>query len=192
MYNVNNFKEIIKARLSEKRYRHSLCVAESARMLALKYGADADKAYISGILHDIMKEESIEVQLEYIAKAGESLTTVQKQTPQVYHQIAGAAYCALELSIDEREILAPIRFHTTGRAGMSTAEKVLYTADLISADRSYPDVEIMRQKAERDLNGAMLYALKYTINNLLANNRFVHTDTIECYNSILFQINGKE
>lgn len=188
MYNVDKFKEIIQARLSEERYIHSLNVAESAFQLAGKYGADPEKAYIAGVLHDIMKEESIDVQLRYIEAAGESLTPQQRQAKNVYHQLSGAAYCKLELGIEDPEILLPIRYHTTGRAGMSLAEKVLFTADFISADRCYPDVEIMRSKAQQSLEEAMLYALKYTIQKLTAQETYIHIDTVKCYNSILSEM----
>ena len=51
-----DYKAVIKPFLSEKRYRHSLAVAEEAVHLAKKYGADEEKAYTVGILHDIMKD----------------------------------------------------------------------------------------------------------------------------------------
>ena len=50
------YKEIIRPKLTPKRYFHSLCVAEEAVKLAEKYGCDTEKAYVAGVLHDIMKE----------------------------------------------------------------------------------------------------------------------------------------
>ena len=41
------FKEILKKRLNEKRYYHSLCVADEAKRLAEKYGGDTEKAYLA-------------------------------------------------------------------------------------------------------------------------------------------------
>ena len=38
--------------LSPKRFRHSRGVAETARHLAEKYGADSRKAYVAGWVHD--------------------------------------------------------------------------------------------------------------------------------------------
>ena len=48
-------KEILQKRLNEKRYFHSLCVADEAKRLAEKYGGDAEKCYLAGLLHDITK-----------------------------------------------------------------------------------------------------------------------------------------
>ena len=52
----DDIKSLLKKRLTEKRCYHSLCVADAARHLAEKYGADADKMYLAGLLHDITVE----------------------------------------------------------------------------------------------------------------------------------------
>ena len=52
---IDNYKDKLKSTLSEKRYKHSLGVCDEAVKLAEKYGADTEKAYIAGILHDCAK-----------------------------------------------------------------------------------------------------------------------------------------
>ena len=192
MYKNDDFIRIIKNRLSEKRFQHSLNVAESAKELAKKFGADEEKAYTAGILHDIMKEESIDIQLEYIAKNGEDTEKLKFANVQIYHQMSGTAYCRLELGVDDEDILSAIRYHTTGRKDMTLLEKVVYTADFISADRCYPDVDVMRKKASQSLDEAMLYSLRYTITDLAKKAKPIHTDTVECYNDILENFKEKD
>ena len=192
MNNNDEFINIIKERLSEKRFRHSLNVADCARTLAKKYGADEEKAYTAGILHDIMKEETIDIQRKYMAENGESIREIKFPNPLVYHQVSGAAYCRLVLGIDDEDILSAIRYHTTGRRGMALLEKVVYTADFISADRCYPDVDIMRTKAAESLEKAMLYSLRYTISDLSNREKAIHIDTVECYNDILENFKEKD
>ena len=63
---INEYELLIKSRLSQHRYSHSMNVAESAVYLAEKYGADREKAYIAGILHDVMKEENLEIHRQLI------------------------------------------------------------------------------------------------------------------------------
>ena len=53
---IGIYKAYLKEHLSKKRYTHSMNVANSAVELAKRYGADADKAYIAGLLHDVAKE----------------------------------------------------------------------------------------------------------------------------------------
>ena len=49
------YDELLKTKLDDYRYIHSLGVAKSARHLAELYGADPEKAYFAGLLHDICK-----------------------------------------------------------------------------------------------------------------------------------------
>ena len=160
-------------------------VAEAAAQLAKKYGADVEKAYIAGILHDITKEESHEAQREYITRNGIGLTELETLNGKVLHQMSGALFCRFELGIDDEDILGAIRYHTTGRRDMTLLEKVVYTADFISAERCYPDVEVMREKARQSLEEAMLYSLRWTIRDLSSKTMLIHPDTLECYNQIL-------
>lgn len=185
VYNKDYYESLIKSRLSEYRFTHSMNVAKSAVELAEKYGADKEKAYIAGVLHDVMKEENLDVQREFVEKNGEKMTFLELNSKSVYHQMSGSAYAKLELNIDDEDILNAIRFHTTGRRGMTLLEKVIYTADFISAERNYPDVDVMRVKAKVSLEDAMLYSLKYTINDLTSKTAVIHPDTIECYNWII-------
>lgn len=192
LYNKNEYADIIRKRLSEPRFIHSLNVAEAAFQLAEKYGANCEKAYTAGLLHDIMKEERAEIQREYILHNGEKITVLESLNKQMLHQMSGAAYCRIELGIEDEDILGAIRYHTTGKRDMTLLQKVLYTADFISADRCYPDVSVMREKAQHSLDEAMLYSLKYTIKDLSEKMMLIHPDTLECYNSILEKMKEKE
>jgi predicted HD superfamily hydrolase involved in NAD metabolism len=96
----------------------------------------------------------------------------------LWHAIAGAAFLEHILHIDDRDLLNAVRYHTTARAGMSLLEKVLYVADFISADRNYPDVDVMRRLAEESLEKAMRYALEYTVKDLEKKGQPVHPDTL--------------
>lgn len=185
MTDYEKYNTLIKSRLSEHRYIHSVNVANAAARLAKLNGADEEKACLAGILHDVMKEAPLEVQYEYIKKNGENLSFAELHNPAVIHQMSGAAFCRLELGITDDEILLPIRFHTTGHSNMSLAEKIIYTADFISAERDYPDVEVMRTLTEKSIDDAMIYSIKYTVNKLILNTQLVHPDTLNCYNYLL-------
>ena len=71
---------------------------------------------------------------------------------------------------------------------MSLLEKIIYVADFTSADRDYPDVEVMRDLSRKSLEDAMIYALNYTINELAERGATVHPDTVDAYD---FLINKK-
>ena len=103
----------------------------------------------------------------------------------------GAEYIRHEIGIDDEEIITSVKYHTTGRAGMSLSEKILFIADFISADRIYEGVEIMREKAERSLEEAMLEGLSFTVKELVENSKAVHPATIEAYNDIVMNYREK-
>lgn len=181
-------KEIIKVlegRMGAKRFNHSLCVAEEARRLAQKYGADGDRLYTAGLLHDITKETSCEEQLKIFSDSAIMLTDIEKGAIKLWHAISGSAYCRTVLGITDEEILSAIRYHTTAKAGMTKFQKILYIADFTSADRTYPGVGEVRAAADRSIEEAMAEGLAFTINDLSANKKAIHPDTFEAYNEIM-------
>lgn len=188
MENTEYYIALIKEKLSPYRFHHSMCVAEQARALAMQHGEDADKAYLAGVLHDITKELPNEEQIRLIEANGHTLTEVEKGNHRVFHQMSGEAYVKSVLGIDDADILGGIRYHTTGRADMSVFEMIIYLADFTSADRSYPDVDVMRRKTAESLLSGMLYSLCYTITSVVKENRVLHPDTLSCYNWVLQQI----
>ncbi len=179
------YTAIIRGRLTPRRFEHSLAVARQAEHLAEKYGADPDKARVAGLLHDILKDTDGDSQLQIFKKFGILLDAVEQKAPKLWHAHAGAVFLQHILGIEDREILDAVRYHTTGRAGMSLLEKVLYLADFTSDDRDYPDVEVMRTLTEQDMAEAMRYAVAYTIADLKEQGRPVHPDTLACYDDIL-------
>lgn len=182
---INDYKDILRPLMSERRYNHCVNVANEAVRLAEKYGADPEKAEIAGILHDITKEFDFDKQLQIIDSGDIILTDVQKQANKLWHAISGSVYIQKELGITDEDIINAIRYHTTGRAQMSTLEKVIFVADFTSAERDYPDVDVIRQKAEISLEEGMLYGIQFTLSRLLNREGYISEDAIDAYNEIL-------
>jgi len=181
---------LIRSKLNADRFNHSLNVADSAKELALIYGADADKAYTAGLLHDVMKNASPEEQLGVLSEAGIELMPVERENKKLWHAIAGAAYVKFVMGIDDRDIIRAVRYHTTGRAGMSLLERIVYLADYISADRNYNGVEDMRRLCRSDSDEAILYALTFGIPDLVSKGRVIHPDSIDLYNEVIIKKQG--
>ena len=178
------FLEELKKHLQPARLYHSINVAEEAKKLALHYGADAEKAFTAGLLHDIMKNTPDSELLNFFRENGIILTRTERVSRKTWHAIAGEAYCRLVLSVTDREILSAIRWHTTARAGMTLLDKVIFIADFISADRDYDGVERMREKAYVSLEDAMREGLQFTLTELIENGWAVHEDSLAAYNEL--------
>ena len=182
--------ELIRSRLNTARFQHSLNVAESAEYLAQIYGADPEKAYTAGLLHDVMKNASDEEQLGVLSEVGIELMPVERANRKLWHAMAGAAYIKFVMGIDDREIIRAVRYHTTGRAGMSPLETTVYLADYISAERNYPGVFEMRKLCEESSDAAIAYALDFGIPDLVKKGQVIHPDSIELYNEVLIRRNS--
>ncbi|MDR0821154.1 MAG: bis(5'-nucleosyl)-tetraphosphatase (symmetrical) YqeK [Oscillospiraceae bacterium] len=165
--------------LSEKRFVHSRNVASEAVRLADKYDCDKDKAFIAGILHDIRKEISPQEKLAEALKAVPPLDPVEKKEQKLWHGPAGAYFAKSALGIDDDDVLYAIRFHTIGRADMCLLEQIVYISDLISADRTYADVEKFRRYANESLDKTMRKALRFSRDDLKEKGKDLPLYTIE-------------
>ena len=186
------YQQIIRPLLSDHRYRHSVNVAKEAVRLAKRYGADPEKAETAGILHDIMKDTGPADQLKIMERAGIVLTEVEQNAPKLWHAISGALYVERELGVHDREILDAIRYHTTGRVGMSLLERVIFVADFTSEERDYNGADGMRAAANVSLERAMLEGVTFTLRNRLARRRPIHPDTLATYNWMVLQSAGEK
>ena len=179
------YVEILRERLSEKRFFHSLAVAKEAVRLAEKYGADTKKAFFAGLLHDVCKDDEPNLQLQLFAEFGIILDTVEKNARKLWHARGGAVYLKEKLDVSDDEIVSAVRYHTTARANMSLLEKILYLADFTSEDRDYPGVEDMRRAVDLSLEHAMREALIFTVVDLNEKGMPIHHDTLDAYREVV-------
>ncbi len=182
-YNIDEKKKYLKENLSAKRYQHSLNVASECRKLAEKYGEDPDKAYFAGLLHDVCKELAPEEQIRLIKESGFAVCREELDTRSLWHAVAGAYFVKSVWGVEDIDIINSIRFHTVGRAGMSRLEEIVYLGDLVSADRTYKDVDKMRKLVYNNLDAAMLEGFVFSVKSVVKKGGLVPICTIEGYNS---------
>ena len=182
------YTEVLKGRLTERRFIHSLNVAKSAKELAQIYGYDEAKAYTAGRIHDCCKDTPAGLQLSYMLENGMTLTDTEISTAKLYHAMCGSMFIQKEFGIDDAEIINAVRYHTTGRKDMTLLEKIVFIADFISEERDYNGVDIMREKAKRSLDEAIVEGLSFTIKDLIDAGRVVHTDTLGAYNDAIINV----
>lgn len=185
----SEFLDILKEKLTPSRLYHSICVAEQAQHLAEKFGADTEKAYTAGLIHDIMRYEPPEEMLKLIDSDGKyKLTPLERKITVTLHAVAGEIYLRTVLGVTDEEILSAVRYHTTGKEDMTLLEKIIYVADLTSEDRDYPDVAEVRETAELSLEKATLRGLSFTIESNAQKNKPIHIDTVKAYNYLAERI----
>ncbi len=186
MYHFDENRAFLKARLSKKRYTHSLNVAHEAQRLAELYGEDPEKAYFAGLMHDVCKELPAEEQEELVRASSFAVSKEELVTKPVWHGIAGAYFLQVRMGVTDPDVLNAVRYHTVGRAGMTRLEEIVYLADLISEDRTYDGVEQMRQLCLTSINAAMLEGIRFSMETTLKKGGYLPPVTVEAYNQYIF------
>ena len=167
-----------KTHLSPERYAHVISVANYAASLAHLHGIDPFDAYVAGLAHDCTKYLDYDnEQLEYFKKHSIELTDDEKLSPKIHHQISGAHFAKTVFGIDNEDILNAIRYHTTGRVGMSKLEKLVCLADSIEPIRDFEGVAKMREIAEHDREKALIMSFDRLIDYVKKRGLYLNKQT---------------
>jgi len=179
---AENLTMAVKQHLPAGRFLHTLGVADTAQSLAKKYGADTERVKIAALLHDIAKPLTVDEILCVCRDGGDPVTDEELSSEKVLHARAGAILARDEFHITDREILDAIRYHTTGRPGMSLIEKIIFIADFIEPGRSKaPNLDRIRKEAGIDLNRAVCMIARDTLQYLRESGVHIDKRTEETY-----------
>ncbi len=173
--------------LKPKRMPHVLGTEEEAARLARRFGADETEARVAGLLHDCTKKLDMAQQKALCAQYGIVLDPLEQKALKLLHAKTGAAIARHVYGVDD-EVYQAILYHTTGRAGMSLLEKILYLADYIEPSREFandPDVVRLRQAVYEDLDRGLLLGLTMTIEEMEGMGNPVHHDTLDARNYLI-------
>ncbi len=170
--------------LTEKRLYHSLGVQGFSCALALRYGCDAKKANLAGLIHDCAKYLPDMELLAECERNNITIKEVERRNPFLLHGKLGAFYAKTRYNIEDSDILSAVACHTTGKPDMSLLEKIVFTADYIEPNRSaehIPDLESIRALAFRDLDSAVYQILDNTLRYLEGRRKEIDSLTVDAY-----------
>lgn len=178
--------EVCRPLYKPKRWLHALGCSETAAQLARRYGAAAADARRAGILHDVTKALTDAEQIALCEQFAIAVTPSERESPWLLHAKT-AAWAAEHIFGEEPELCSAIRWHTTGRANMTTLEKIVYIADYTEPNRSFPGLEDVRDALERDLDEGVLLGLETSIRHLQAQGRPVEQASVKAREFLLEQ-----
>ena len=161
-------------RLSEKRYGHTVRVADTAESLARKHGLDPAQTRLAALLHDAARETEPDEFLRLAKEWNLSVGEPERQSPKLLHGPVAAKLARRELGVADEEVLAAIRVHTIGAAEMGPLALALHVADKIEPARDYPSVGKIRDLASSDLREAAAESLRRVIAHNEGRGRSVH------------------
>ena len=166
----------IEENFSENKSRHIFGVCETAKSLARRYGADENKAEVAALFHDMFKDITDEELKDYAKNLG--LEEKYQNNINLAHSKIASAIMASDYNISDKDILNAVKYHTTGRAGMSLLEKIIFIADVIEPGRDYPGVEEVRELVYKDLDAACLRAMKNSVEHVTKKGALLDEDTL--------------
>ena len=164
--------------LNPKRIQHVSACETAAVSLAERWGADLDDAREAAILHDITKRFGPELHLRVLEDHDVPIGKLQHAGEKLLHAKTGALLAKAVFGVSDA-VAGAITWHTTGRAGMSLLEKVIYMADYIESTRDFPGIEALRRLAYKDLDYAMIKGLEMTIADVKARGIVPDSATVE-------------
>ena len=185
MQKFENIKSFVQGVMSEKRFAHTMGVAEEARRLAEIWGVNPEKAYLAGLIHDVAKElpfSEAKKMIEDSELLGENDSFPDSVS---FHGFMAVHIAKTKLNITDEDVLNAARYHTTGRVGMSLLEKIIYVADFTEQGRPYPEAKEVREISENNLDAAVLREADHVIKFIIDSGRILCTTTVEVRNSFL-------
>ena len=184
---LKEIAEIVKSRLSEKRFHHSKCVMDRMIELAEKFNVDTEIAAKVGIAHDIAKEIPSEEKLKYVKENNIKIDEIEMANPTLLHAKIGEHIAIKEFGFTP-EMGQAIRAHTTGIINMSLLDKILFIADRTSIERNFPDIKYLNNLLEESIDEAVLYIIDKKIILQIEKKAQMHPDSIIARNYLLKQI----
>lgn len=199
-YDFEFFQSAVRSFESEKRFKHTLGVQDEAYKLGTIFLPEkAEKLKLAGLLHDITKDFSLEQQLELCRRHGIPYDE-RNIVPKLLHAKTGAEHAKSTFGdeIIDKEIYNGIFYHTTGCAGMTLFDAIIYLADYIEEGRTFEDCILLRryfyenleksktnEEALEVLRKTMVMSFDLTIKNLIDEGKQIDFDTVKARNYFL-------
>lgn len=186
-YSRDELIEAVSSQMPAKRWEHTKGVMETAVILAGRFGADPVKADLAAILHDVAKYWPVQKlhQMMVEHKLSDELLHYDKQ---LWHAEVGAFVAEREYGVTDAEVLDAIRYHTSGRVGMTLLDKVVCLADYMEPGRDFPGVNNIRELANHSLEEALAAGFDSTIVYLLSRRQIIFPLTVLARNDLIKQL----
>jgi predicted HD superfamily hydrolase involved in NAD metabolism len=186
-------RDWVRPRISDKRYKHTLGVAEVACDIAKACGdCDVFLAELGGVLHDCCKEVKDKELVRMARDFGLKLDPILENYGHLLHGPVAAEVSKRELKLDHKELYDAIAEHTLGAVPMTSLSKVLFLADCLEESRpkSYtaPIWKALDMRGDCNLDGAIVVACDEGLKFLIEDKKPIHPRAIEVRNFYLHAV----
>ena len=145
---LDALRECLRKEMSPARYAHTLGVERAVCEMAKWYCPEREPMLrAAALLHDLTKEYTRDMSEAVLSREGITLRPDERATPAVHHAITAPFEIARRYpEYATNDLLSAVRWHTTGREGMTLSEALLYLADVIEEGREYPACVALREQ----------------------------------------------
>ena len=150
---------IVRKKVGAKRFEHTKRVIDLAVDMAERFGESSYKTALAALLHDYCKDPKGGVKND------------------LFHGNMAAEAAVRDFNITDDDVLNAIRYHTTGRAGMSRLERIIFLADTVEPGRTYNSITKLRETCLDDLEKGTYTVLTELKEYLLQKGLAVSPDT---------------
>lgn len=158
-----------------KRLQHILRVEALAIQLARHHQLNVEQAAQAGLMHDLAKCFKAKKLLQLATEAGLAIDPVFTANPHLLHADVGAIVAQQKFGVQDEAVLAAIRNHTLGSAGMSPLSCVVFLADSLEPGRGdTPELQELRAACWHDLHQAVWLTSEYTLKHLFESQSLIH------------------
>ena len=182
-------KAELEARVSPKRFKHSMGVSKACVQLAKEYGLDVSKARLAGLLHDWDKgldDDQARARVVELGMVDEVSPFVVEHMPAVLHGNTAARVLARDFPEIPGDVLQAIDRHTTADEHMSPLDMALYIADAIEPCRQFGRIDELRAAVGTcSLEELFFKTYEYWVFLLFERGKPLHPDTIRIWNSYM-------
>lgn len=175
-------EQAVRSGVSPERWEHIAGVVKTARWLAARHGVDEERAVLAGLLHDLARDWPPERLRAAVRQGKLAVDFLEQLTPELLHGPVAAWWAMQELGIDDGDVLAAVRYHTTGRPEPGRLEMVLMVADFSEPGRRHGGAGAVRLLAEQDLEGALRQVLDLRLQWLAQRGLPAHPRTVAARN----------
>ena len=203
---LDSLREDIAKKMSAKRFFHTAEVEKMAVHLGELYAPELiPELRAAALLHDMTKEYPTSLQISICRDEGVELEADAIFAPKTLHaRTAAALIPGLYPEFATETVVSAVRWHTTGREGMTTAEKIIYLADYIDMSRTFEDCVRLREyfnskdvralnEEEKDehLTRTLIMSFDMTMRGLLEEGLPISRDSVEARNALVRELMTK-
>lgn len=197
---LDALRERIASKMSPKRLRHTLAVEDMVERLCALFCPDQTlRLRAAALLHDITKELNTEEQIALCHRFGLPVGKADLLSPKTFHARTASEMIKADFpDFADPIVVDAVRWHTTGRAGMTLTEQLLYLADYIDMSRTFHSCVVLRRYfwgAEPEnmdaearlclLRQTLAFSFDLTMRDLLDDGALIARETVDARNELM-------